>query len=121
MRKPGAFHHARFMSKSLYILKIAMFKDQFTLTNRGRLDIVSLAEFIALIYGPYFLQSALAIDAPRNDRDLWVNMLSYQVFFFTSFVISVQDIPVLLIKYKNKLQMIIMVIIFVSNYHLYHL
>jgi len=31
--KPGAFHHARFMSKTLYILKIYLLEGQFRLTR----------------------------------------------------------------------------------------
>ena len=81
MRRPGAFHHARFMAKSLYILKIAMFKDHFALTNRQRNCFVALAQFVALIYAPYYLQSSLAIAAPRLDRALWLDLLAYEPRF----------------------------------------
>jgi len=32
-RAPGAFHHARWMAKLLYVLKLNLFKDQFRLTE----------------------------------------------------------------------------------------
>ena len=37
----------------------------------------ALAEFIALIYVPYFLQSPLAIAALRLDQDLYSDLESY--------------------------------------------
>ena len=83
IRKSGAVHHARFMASSLYILKIAMYlhQDDFGLTKQEKKEIDILAEFIALIYAPYFLQSPLAIDAPRLDRDLFNDLESYQQCF----------------------------------------
>ena len=56
-----------------------MFREQFIMTPKIKEDVVALAEFIALMYGQYFLQSALAISAPRLDRDLWVNVHAYRV------------------------------------------
>ena len=41
-------------------------------------DVVALAEFIALLYTPYYLQSALAIEAPRLDLQLWRDLCAYE-------------------------------------------
>ena len=40
-----------------------------------------LAEYIALLHVPYFLQCPLAISAPRLDRDFWVDLNDYQKCF----------------------------------------
>ena len=83
IRKPGAVHHARFMASSLYILKISMYlhQDDFGLKEKEKNEVDILAEFIALIYVPYFLQSLMAINAPRLDRDLFNDLESYQQSF----------------------------------------
>ena len=40
-----------------------------------------MAEFSALIYVPYFLQSLLAIAAPMVDRNLWNDLHSYMACY----------------------------------------
>ena len=83
IRKPGAVRHARFMASSLYILKISMYlhQDDFGLKKKEKNEVEILAEFIALLYAPYFLQSPMAIDAPRLDRDVFNDLESYQQSF----------------------------------------
>ena len=56
-------------------------QDDFGLKKKEKNEVVILAEFIALIYAPYFLQSPMAIDAPRLDRDLFNDLESYQQSF----------------------------------------
>jgi hypothetical protein len=41
--------------------------------------IKKLADFVAVIYGRYFLQSALSISAPRLDVELLHDVKIYQV------------------------------------------
>ena len=81
IRKPGAIHRARFMASCLYLLKISLYRDQFVTDNQNIQDAMILAEYIALIHAPYFLKSPLAITAPRNDRDLWVDLIDYRKCF----------------------------------------
>lgn len=42
-------------------------------------NIKRMAQFIALFYGPYFLQARLPTAAPRLDLELWNHMTTYQV------------------------------------------
>ena len=74
MRQPGALHHARFMAKGLYILKIAMLADE----RPHR--ILMLAQFILLFCTPYFLTARLSTAQPRQDLTLWENMCEYRVY-----------------------------------------
>ena len=80
IRKPGVIHRARFMSSCLYLLKIYLYCDQFQfLTDPEKIEHVKiLAEYVALVHAPYFLQSPLAVSAPRQDRDFWVDIHNYQ-------------------------------------------
>ena len=41
----------------------------------------SLAEFLALVHVPYFLQMRFASAAPRLDRDLWEDFHEYKNTF----------------------------------------
>ena len=81
IRKPGAIHRARFMASCLYLLKICLYQKQFQTAAQNIQDTTVLGEYIALIYAPYFLKSPLAISAPRNDRDLWVDLGDYKKCF----------------------------------------
>lgn len=71
MRKPGALHRARFMAKGIYILKIAMLSFPFDLSVKQENDMMRLAQFVAVLYGRYFLTSSLATAAPRHDLEFW--------------------------------------------------
>ena len=70
MRAPGAIHHAKFMTSSLNILKLAMLANVTpprVLTARKIQGIDKMAEFIALFQGPWFLQARLPAPSPRLD------------------------------------------------------
>lgn len=69
------------MADCLYILKIAMLRNQFRMIARVRNAVLALAEFIVLIYGLYFLQTPLAISAPRLDRKFYEDVVSWQELY----------------------------------------
>ena len=78
IRKPGATHHARFMGKSLYVLKMYILSHLYTrLTARQERGITRLTLFILTLYGKYFLQSSLTSSAPRLDLTLFYNLCSF--------------------------------------------
>ena len=71
LKKPGAYHHARFMGKSIYLLKIYILSLLFArLTPRQTEDINRVVLFILSIYGMYFLKSSISLIAPRVDLQL---------------------------------------------------
>ena len=81
MRQPGALHHARFMAKGIYIMKIAMLVDELPhnfLTRHQREGVRRMAVFIAIFYTPYFLTARLPACAPREDLTLWRNMCQFR-------------------------------------------
>ena len=81
MERPGAFHHARFMSKAIYFLKMFMLTPQLLsralITHFEANQIEIIAKFILLVYGQYFLQTALTCAAPRLDLTFWRNANLY--------------------------------------------
>lgn len=50
LRAPGAFHHARWMAKAIYCLRIYLFRDQFYLTNQELNNIRDICQFIVRLY-----------------------------------------------------------------------
>ena len=81
IRKPGAIHRARFMASCLYLLKIYLYQEQYDTTPENIHHVAVLAEYVALLHAPYFLKAPLAISAPRQDRDFWVDVQCYQRCF----------------------------------------
>ena len=55
IRRPGADHHARFMSKAIYYLKIYLLKNVFVLHGREKKEVDRMAVYVAICYGKYFL------------------------------------------------------------------
>src|SRR6218665_1669545 len=49
-RPPGAFHHALWMAKVIYNIKIFMFHQQFSLTAKENQSVKEMALFVSLVY-----------------------------------------------------------------------
>lgn len=68
LKKPGAFHHARFMGKTIYLSKIYILSLIFNrLTPRENAGLERMVIFILALYGKYFLTSSLTASSPRLD------------------------------------------------------
>lgn len=77
-RAPGAFHHARWMSKLLYVFKIYVFRQQFELTISENSSCLEFGLFAALIYMKSWITCPNVIDAPYNDLQLIQNIITYE-------------------------------------------
>ena len=78
---PGAYHHARFMAKSLYILKIDMLNAQFNFLTLVQEEQVSqLALFVAVYFGVWFLQCGVASSAPYRTLTMFEQMINFSEF-----------------------------------------
>ncbi|KAG0722932.1 hypothetical protein GWK47_043585 [Chionoecetes opilio] len=77
IKAPGAFHHARWISKTLYTFKVALFRCQLgdVYAPEELEDITSLAVFLAIFYTKAWLTCTSAADAPSNDLALMKNLL----------------------------------------------
>ena len=53
-KKPGADHHARWLSKAIYNLKICMLQNNFQMTAEERHQVETLSRFISVIYCKYW-------------------------------------------------------------------
>ena len=75
IRKPGADHHARFMAKAIYFLKIYLLSKSFFMTVEEKHIVDRMALFIGLFYGKYLLESSLIPCAPANDLQFYISMV----------------------------------------------
>ena len=77
-RAPGAMHHARWMSKVLYSLKIWMFRSQFKLTCSEERGLRQVCIFAVRIYLKAWMQAPLAAHAPMHDLSLMKELSTYR-------------------------------------------
>ena len=68
--RPGAMHHARWMSKEIYSLKIWMFRGQFKLTYKEEQSLRKMSVFVSTVFVKHWIESSISISAPRNDLEL---------------------------------------------------
>ena len=78
-KMPGADHHARWMSKQIYYLKIRLLSNIFDLTEEEQNQVDQITEFAVLFYIKYWLQTPLPSSAARLDLEFMANMLQYRL------------------------------------------
>ena len=79
IKDPGAIHHARWMSKAIYTMKIALFRNQLREVYKEDLDnIVSLAIFLSVFYTKVWLTCTDAATVPSNDLELLKLLLNVE-------------------------------------------
>ena len=79
IKPAGLVHHARFMSQSIYFMKMKIMSN---VTNIGTTaatskEISEMAEFIGLYYARWFLQATLTACSPRFDLEAVWEMKNY--------------------------------------------
>lgn len=70
-------HHARWMAKAIYSLKIFMFRDQFYLSPSETNSLRQVCIFVILFYIKAWYTSTSAILAPNNDFELLKKLILY--------------------------------------------
>lgn len=68
-RQLGAMHHNRFMSKSIYLMKVELMTERISFSVEERRQVHKMAQFIALYYAKYFLRSLIAVFSPLDDLE----------------------------------------------------
>lgn len=75
-RAPGAFHHARWMAKAIYSLKIFLFRDQF-LSYRDLNSMRDICLFLIIVYVSTWFRTPLAVMAPNEDLKFIKKIIQY--------------------------------------------
>lgn len=95
-KKPGANHHARWMSKIIYSFKIFLFRKQFELSLEEQSNFKEMCLFSSLIYVKTWIQCPLTSDAPGNDLNFYKLLQKYEVVSKTVSEVAIE-------KFKNHL------------------
>lgn len=80
-RAPGAVHHARWMAKLIYAIKIHLFREQggFKTTQKEKLQLERFVNFGVLVYVKYWFEAPMATNAAWADLSLWKDMTNYEM------------------------------------------
>ena len=77
-RLPGPDHHARWMSKGIYVIKIYLLSNVFKLSEVELSNIRRIFIFTLVIYAKAWFTTPLSTSAPRNDLSFHYNVLRYR-------------------------------------------
>lgn len=77
LRKPGAMHHARWLSKAIYSLKIFILREQFEFYEDEFNGIRNVCIFLVRLYVKAWFNCTTAIGAAQNDLNLIKNAIDY--------------------------------------------
>lgn len=76
-KQPGVFHHARWMSKVIYSLKIRLFREQLSLTKRDLKCVKEVSTLAVLVFMKPWFGAMDAAATPRTDLDVLEKLWSY--------------------------------------------
>ena len=74
---PGAFHHARWMAKAIYSLKIYLFRDIFLLSEEDLDGLRDVTIFLVRVYVHNWFQASQPCKAPQLDLNLLKDLHFY--------------------------------------------
>ena len=77
--QPGPDHHARWMSKALYYLKMKLLLNIFKMSDEEKEQVEEISKFVVTLYVKAWFQSPLPTAAARNDLSFLVNMSRYRL------------------------------------------
>lgn len=66
-RKPGACHHARWMAKAIYLLKMYLFREQLSLKKDEENKLRQICVFVTTVYVKAWFTSSNSVKAPYHD------------------------------------------------------
>ena len=75
---PGPDHHARWMSKQIYCLKISLMLNQYELEEDTKAKLIECAKFQAIIYIKYWFMCPFAAAAPLLDLEYYEKLLKWK-------------------------------------------
>ncbi|XP_065652350.1 uncharacterized protein LOC136079798 [Hydra vulgaris] len=79
LHNPGAVHHARFISKSLFYLKLFLLMEKIPEINEDSKDeITEMTKFLSIFYTEWFLRAELSSTAPTQDMKAYWQMKRFE-------------------------------------------
>lgn len=78
IRPPGAMHHARWMAKAIYSLKMCLLQSEFSLTDQEKDGLLALSLFIVTTYVKPWITCPSALKAPYQDLCFLKTLKQYE-------------------------------------------
>ena len=75
---PGADHHARWMSKKIYFLKMNLLLNTFMMTEEEQLQVKEISKFILILSVKAWFEAPFPASAARNDLTYMINVVRYR-------------------------------------------
>ena len=88
-RLPGPDHHARWMSKCIYNLKLSLLLNIFEMSETEKEKVLEVSKYILIFYIKHWFESPLPAVAARNDLSFMVNILKYRHLVKPSITFSI--------------------------------
>lgn len=79
IRQPGPTHHARWMGKALYVLKIFLFREHFKLTAKELNGLRDISIFLVLLYVKAWFRCTISVEAPNHDLSFVKDAIAYAI------------------------------------------
>ena len=77
---PGPDHHACWLSKAIYFLKLAILQNQFSMDEHEIQEVTLMSEFVGLFYARGFFECPLPGSAPLNDLKFLTQIVQYKKY-----------------------------------------
>lgn len=78
IRPPGAMHHARWMARAIYSLKIFLYRKQYKISAEEEILIADICIFIIKFYVKAWFECPIASKAPVHDIRFMKNLKDYE-------------------------------------------
>ena len=79
VQRPGADHHARWMSKAIYILKMVLLQHQLPeLSWQMKKEVTTMSLFVVFVYLEYWFTAPSLFSASSNDLQMWTRILTFK-------------------------------------------
>ena len=78
IQRPGADHHARWMAKSIYIMKMALLLHQIPLHWTKKRKVLKMANFVVFVYLKAWFTAPFLESAASNDIRLFQSLQKYK-------------------------------------------
>ena len=77
--QPGPDHHARWMSKCIYYLKIKLLSNIFIMNEVEISQVEEICQFVLVLYVKAWFMAPLPTSAARNDLQFMLNVSKYRL------------------------------------------
>ena len=86
---PGADHHARWMSKCIYFIKLKLLDKVFQVTEEEKSYISEISTFVLVFYVKSWFEAPLSTAAARNDLSFMANIMKLKTLGKSKLVFAV--------------------------------